>query len=50
MNIEGLKEIDLQELMQKDRRIVIWHGDKPYQLAITKRGKLILTAIDRKLF
>lgn len=49
MNIDGLKEVDLQTLMQKDKRIVIWHGDKPYQLAITRRGKLILTAIDLKL-
>lgn len=47
MNIEGLKEIEIRELMQNDKRIILWHGQKPYQLAITKKGKLILTAVPK---
>ncbi len=36
--------IDLKTLMCGQRRILLRHGERPYQLSITRRGRLILTA------
>lgn len=38
--------IDLKTIMADGKRVILKHGDKPYMLSITKRGKLILTAAD----
>ncbi|PIE00166.1 MAG: hypothetical protein CSA79_05000 [Thiothrix nivea] len=45
---ESLSRINLKELMQGGRKLILEHGDKPYLLSITRKGKLILTAADEK--
>ncbi|MCB1638806.1 MAG: hemin uptake protein HemP [Thiothrix sp.] len=39
--------IDLNTLMRGQRRVLLRHGERPYQLSITRRGRLILTAADQ---
>lgn len=39
-------KINLKELMRGSRKLILEHGDKPYLLSITRKGKLILTAAD----
>ncbi len=45
---ESPSRINLKELMQGGRKLILEHGDKPYLLSITRKGKLILTAADEK--
>lgn len=42
-------KIKLCELMRGKKRVILEHGDKPYLLSITRKGKLILTAADHPL-
>lgn len=42
-----LKRIPLQELMNGGKKVILEHGDKPYLLSITRKGKLILTAAEQ---
>ncbi|RVU83325.1 hemin uptake protein HemP [Leucothrix sargassi] len=44
MSNTNLPSIKLKELMADSKKIILKHGDKPYLLSITRRGKLILTA------
>lgn len=39
-------KVKLQELMRGSKKLILEHGDKPYLLSITRKGKLILTAAD----
>ena len=39
---DGRRVIDSRDIFQKDREVVIAHGDSFYRLQITKLGKLIL--------
>lgn len=48
MSSKPLVKIKLQELMRGGKRLILEHGDKPYMLSITRKGKLILTAADEK--
>lgn len=41
-------KINLKELMRGGKKLILEHGDKPYLLSITRKGKLILTAADEK--
>lgn len=41
------KRISLKELMNGGKKIILEHGDKPYMLSITRKGKLILTAAEQ---
>jgi len=41
-----LPNIDLKTVMADNKRVILKHGDKPYLLSITRRGKLILTAAE----
>lgn len=41
-----LIKVKLQELMCGGKKLILEHGDKPYLLSITRKGKLILTAAD----
>ena len=36
--------INLKTIMADQKKVILKHGDKPYLLSITRRGKLILTA------
>ena len=45
MNIPP-NRINLSDLMGDKKKLILNHGDKPYLLSITRRGKLILTAAD----
>lgn len=36
--------INLRDLMRDKKKLILEHGDKPYLLSITRKGKLILTA------
>lgn len=38
--------INLRDLMRDKKKLILEHGDKPYLLSITRKGKLILTAAD----
>ena len=40
--------INLCDLMRDKKKLILEHGDKPYLLSITRRGKLILTAADEE--
>ncbi|PWQ94223.1 hypothetical protein DKT75_16955 [Leucothrix arctica] len=44
MSNPNLPSIKLKEIMADSKKIILRHGDKPYLLSITRRGKLILTA------
>jgi len=44
MSNTNLPSIKLKEIMADSKKIILKHGDKPYLLSITRRGKLILTA------
>lgn len=44
MSNPSLPSIKLKEIMADSKKIILKHGDKPYLLSITRRGKLILTA------
>ena len=44
MSNSSLPSIKLKEIMADSKKIILKHGDKPYLLSITRRGKLILTA------
>lgn len=44
MSNSSLPSIKLKEIMADSKTIILKHGDKPYLLSITRRGKLILTA------
>lgn len=46
MSHEPLLKVKLQELMRGSKKLILEHGDKPYLLSITRKGKLILTAAD----
>ena len=46
MMIEKLNHIEVSKMMQGSKKIVLLHDNKHYLLAITRRGKLILTAYD----
>lgn len=39
-------KVKIQELMRGSKKLILEHGDKPYLLSITRKGKLILTAAD----
>lgn len=45
MNISPTR-IKLRDLMRDKKKLILEHGDKPYLLSITRKGKLILTAAD----
>jgi hemin uptake protein HemP len=36
--------IKLSDLMCDKKKLILEHGDKPYLLSITRKGRLILTA------
>ncbi len=36
--------VDLEELMQGCKKIILRHGQRPYFLTITRKGNLILTS------
>lgn len=46
MNDSSLRKINLRELMSGGKKVILEHGEKPYLLSITRKGKLILTAAD----
>ncbi|PWQ92552.1 hemin uptake protein HemP [Leucothrix pacifica] len=46
MTESQLPFIDLKTIMANGKRVILKHGEKPYLLSITRRGKLILTAAD----
>ena len=35
--------VKVSSLMKGSKRVILQHGEKPYLLSITRRGKLILT-------
>ncbi len=41
-----LKQIPLDEIMAGEDQVILLHNKKPYQLSITRRGKLILTLFE----
>lgn len=43
MNNDGPRRIDLEDLMQGCKKIILQHGQRPYFLTITRKGNLILT-------
>ena len=47
MNIPPSR-INLSDLMGDKKKLILNHGDKPYLLSITRKGKLILTAADEE--
>lgn len=46
MNHTSLRKINLRELMSGGKKVILEHGERPYLLSITRKGKLILTAAD----
>lgn len=46
MTESTLRRVDLAEIMADSKKIILKHGEKPYLLSITRRGKLILTAAE----
>ena len=46
MTESTLRSVDLAEIMADSKKIILKHGEKPYLLSITRRGKLILTAAE----
>lgn len=46
MTESTLRCVDLAEIMADSKKIILKHGEKPYLLSITRRGKLILTAAE----
>ena len=47
MNIPP-NRINLSDLMRDKKKLILEHGDKPYLLSITRKGRLILTAADEE--
>ncbi|PID50698.1 MAG: hypothetical protein CR991_00050 [Proteobacteria bacterium] len=45
---DPLRRINLDELMNGGKKIILQHGQRPYFLTITRRGKLILTAAEEQ--
>jgi len=43
-----LNRIKLSDLMRDEKKLILEHGDKPYLLSITRKGRLILTAADEE--
>jgi len=43
-----LRRIDLEELMNGGRKVILQHGQRPYCLTITRKGNLILTAANEQ--
>lgn len=46
MSGDGPHRINLEELMQGCKKVVLQHGKRPYFLTITRKGNLILTKAD----
>ena len=49
VNEYSLSRIPLAEIMRGKKKLILEHGDKPYLLSITRKGKLILTAANDEL-
>ncbi|PID46563.1 MAG: hypothetical protein CSB47_03335 [Proteobacteria bacterium] len=46
MNTSELPSLNLKTIMAGQKQVILKHGNKPYLLSITRRGKLILTAAE----
>ena len=44
-----MSQIDVNQLMNGNKKAILRHANKQYMLSITKRGKLILTAAENSL-
>lgn len=43
MASSGPRRIDLKEILQADREVIIRHGQEEYRLRLTSNDKLLLT-------
>ncbi len=44
-----MSQIDVNKLMNGNKKAILQHANKQYMLSITRRGKLILTAAENSL-
>lgn len=43
-DLKNTSTVKVSSLMVGSKKVILQHGEKPYLLSITRRGKLILTA------